>query len=493
MAQDKPVFIPNQNMRLPPQSVDAEQALLGAILTNNRAMEQVIEFLKPEHFANPIHGKIYKACQILLERGRLADPITLKDYFASEGTLDDVKGADYLAELVAASTTIINAKDYGNQIFDRYMRRQLVDLGTQVVNDAFEISLENSAFQQIESAEKKLYDLANEGELDGGPKMLSFGVGQLLTSTEQAMANPNGVSGVPTGLADLDKLIGGLHNSDLIILAGRPAMGKTALALCMAVNVAEKFKEENKKNPEKKSVAFFSLEMSAEQLAGRVMSNYARIEGQKLRSGKLTQPEFDKMAESMNELNELPLLVDETAGITVTAIKNRARRMKRDKSKGLGLIVIDYLQLIQESGRAENRVQALSEMTRALKIMAKELNVPVLVLSQLSRLVEQRDNKRPQLSDLRESGSIEQDADIVMFVYRESYYLENDQPQQREKESKEAFQNRIKEWEQKKLDLAKRGEAIISKQRHGPTGTVDLYYDGAYTYFGNLQSDDVVG
>ena len=490
MAQEKPDFIPNQNMRMPPQSVDAEQALLGAILTNNRAMEQVIEFLKPEHFANPMHGKIFKACQALMERGELASPITLKDYLVSEGTLDEAKGMDYLAQLVGATTTIINAKDYGNQIFDRYMRRQLVDLGTQVVNDAFEISLDNSAMHQIESAEKKLYDLANEGEFEGGPKMLSEGVGQLLETTQKAMANPNGIAGVPTGLADLDKLIGGLHNSDLIILAGRPAMGKTALALCIAVNVAEKFAEENKKEgAERKSVAFFSLEMSAEQLAGRVMSNYARIEGQKLRSGKLTTPEFDKMAESMNGLNELPLLVDETAGITVTAIKNRARRMKRDKSKGLGLIVIDYLQLIQESGRAENRVQALSEMTRSLKIMAKELNVPVIVLSQLSRTVEQRDSKRPQLADLRESGSIEQDADIVMFVYRESYYLEQDPPKQGEKESKESFQNRISAWEQKKIDYAKKAEAIISKQRHGPTGTVNLYYDGAFTYFGNLQSD----
>ncbi len=490
MSQSKPAFAGNENLRLPPQSVDAEQALLGAILTNNRAMEHVVEFLKPEHFANPVHGKIFKACQTLLERGRLADPITLKDYFASEGALDEVKGANYLIELAASSTTIINAKDYGNQIFDRYMRRQLVELGTEVVNDAFEITLDNSAVQQIEVAEKKLYDLANEGELEGGPKMLSFGAGQLLEATQEAMVNPNGVAGAPTGLTDMDNLMGGLHNSDLIILAGRPAMGKTALALCMALNVAQKFKIDNEKGDEKKSVAFFSLEMSAEQLAGRVISNYTQIEGQRMRSGKLTMPEFDKMAEAMKDLNDLPLMVDETAGMTVTAVKNRARRMKRDKSKGLGLIVIDYLQLLQESGRAENRVQALSEMTRSLKIMAKELNVPVLVLSQLSRTVEQRDNKRPQLSDLRESGSIEQDADIVMFVYREAYYLENEQPQQRDKETKEAFQVRSHEWEQKKIDLAKRAEAIISKQRHGPTGTVHLYYEGAYTYFGNLAKDE---
>lgn len=474
------------NLRLPPQSLEAEQALLGAILTNNRALEKVVEFLKPEHFANPIHGKIYAACQVLTERGRSADPITLKDYFASSGALEDVGGADYLFQLAASSTTTINAGDYGNQIFDRYMRRQLIGLGTDIVNDAFDIKLDNSAIQQIEYAEKSLYDLANEGELEGGPKPLTIGAAQLLAATQEAMNNPNGVGGIPTGLADLDRLLGGLHNTNLIILAGRPAMGKTALATCIAANVARYFKEQNQKGGEKKSVAFFSLEMSASELAGRILSNYTQIEGNRITGAGLTVPEFEKMAEAIKDLEDLPLLVDETPAVTVTAIKNRARRMKRDKAHGLGLIIIDYLQLIQESGRAENRVQALSEMTRTLKIMAKELDVPVIVLSQLSRLVESRDNKRPQLSDLRESGSIEQDADIVMFVFREIYYLMNEQPIQRERESNEAFQKRCQEWEQKKIDLAQRAEAIIAKQRHGSTGTVDLYFDGKYTFFGNL-------
>ena len=436
----------NSNMRLLPQSMEAEQALLGAILTNNRAMEKVIEFLRPEHFASAAHGKIYRACQTLQERGRLADPITLKDFFTSEGSLEEVGGADYLFQLAASSTTTINAGDYGTQIFDRYMRRQLIALGTDVVNDAFEISLDNPAIRQIESAEKMLYDLADEGELEGGPQQLSVGATQLLQVTQEAMNNPNGVGGVPTGLVDLDNLLGGLHNSNLIILAGRPGMGKTALATCIATNVAEHFKELNKKNPEKKSVAFFSLEMSSAELAGRILSNYAQIAGNRISSGKVTVPEFEKLAESIKNLNELPLMVDETPGVTVTAIKNRARRMKRDKSHGLGLIVIDYLQLIEESGRAENRVQALSEMTRALKVMAKELNVPVIVLSQLKRFGD-RDNKKPQLEDLRDSGSIEQDADVVMFVYRESYYLDREQPIQREKETSESFQKRCQEWE----------------------------------------------
>ena len=478
----------NSNMRLLPQSIEAEQALLGAILTNNRAMEKVVEFLRPEHFASAAHGKIYKACQILSERGRLADPITLKDFFASEGSLEEVGGADYLFQLAASSTTTINAGDYGTQIFDRYMRRQLISLGTDVVNDAFEISLDNPAIRQIETAEKMLYDLADEGEVEGGPKQLSVGATQLLETTQEAMNNPNGVGGIPTGLVDLDALLGGLHDSNLIILAGRPGMGKTALATCIATNVAEHFKELNKKNPEKKSVAFFSLEMSSAELAGRILSNYAQIPGNKITSGKITAPEFDKLAESVKNLNELPLLVDETPGVTVTAIKNRARRMKRDKSHGLGLIVIDYLQLIEESGRAENRVQALSEMTRSLKIMAKDLKVPVIVLSQLKRFGD-RDNKKPQLEDLRDSGSIEQDADIVMFVFREYYYLANEQPVQREKETSEAFQKRCQDWEQRKIDTAKRAEAIVLKNRHGSTGTINLYFDGQYTFFGNLAKE----
>ena len=326
--------------------------------------------------------------------------------------------------------------------------------------------------------------------MEGGPSPFSVGLKQAVESAEKAMRNPNGISGLPTGLIDMDKLMGGLHNSDLLILAGRPAMGKTALATCIAFNVARKMQEENKKSDTKQGVAFFSLEMSAEQLAGRILSTYTHIGGQAMRTGKLTGEQFDEIAGALSMLNSLPLYIDDTPGITVNTIKNRARRLKRDKEKGLGLIVIDYLQLISGGGRSENRVQELSEITRALKIMAKELNVPVLVLSQLSRLVEQRDNKRPQLSDLRESGSIEQDADIVMFVYREAYYLENEAPVQRPKETQEAFQKRILEWEQKKIDLAKCAEAIISKQRHGPTGTVHLFFDGQFTEFGNLEKEN---
>ena len=476
--------------RLPPQNIEAEQALLGAILSNNRALEKVSEFLLPIHFAHPAHGKIYEACRTYIEQGRIADPITLKSVFAGDESLKDVGGADYLMKLAAASTTIINAGDYGRQILDRYIRRRLIEVGTDMVNDAHAVSLDEEAVSQVEKAEKELYEIANEGETTGGPKLLTAALKESLESTENAMKNPTGVAGTTTGLVDLDKLLGGLHDSDLIILAGRPAMGKSALATTIAFNAAKFFEEENKKpNTEKKSVAFFSLEMSAEQLATRILSAKAQVSSHLMRTGKLTNDQFDELAAGVSLLSKIPLYIDETPGITVTAIKNRARRMKRDKSKGLGLIVIDYLQLISAGGRSENRVQELSEMTRALKIMAKELNVPVIVLSQLSRLVEQRDNKKPMLSDLRESGSIEQDADIVMFVYREIYYLQNEEPKRHLNETPEKFALRVAEWEQKKIEIANQAEAIIAKQRHGPIGTVKLFFSGEYGRFTDLAQD----
>ncbi len=479
----------DQNVRILPQNLEAEQALLGALLTNARALEKVNDFLKPQHFALAVHGKIFEAIQTLNEHGRIADVITLKEYMKDDPSLKELGGDSYLMTLATASTSLINAADYGKQIFDRYLRRELIAFGTDTVNDAFTISYENDASKQIETAEHKLYELANEGELEGGPVPLLSGLKETLQMTEKAMQDPSGISGLPTGLIDIDKLMGGLHDSDLIILAGRPAMGKSALATCIAFNIAKKLEEENKKKQEKKAVAFFSLEMSTEQLATRILSTYTHISSHDMRRGRLQAEQFDEMAGALSLLNKLPLYIDDTPGITVNGIKTRARRLKRDKDKGLALIVIDYLQLISGSGRTDNRVQELSEITRSLKLLAKELNVPVLVLSQLSRLVEMRDNKRPQLSDLRESGSIEQDADVVMFVYREIYYLQNDVPQQRGNETQDKFQLRMQEWEQKKLDIAKKAEAIIAKQRHGPTGTANLFFNGEFTEFGNLEQE----
>ncbi len=482
--------IQQNTTRIPPQNIEAEQAVLGAILVNNKALEKVSEFLKPEHFVHPVHAKIYDTCRNMIDQGRIADTVTLKPLFIHDENIKEIGGIEYLAKLAGASTRIVNVADYGRTIFDAYLRRQLIEVGTNVVNNAFDTTQDEDAIKQVELAEKQLYDLANEGEKSGGPEILSLALRKTLESTQTAMNNPTGVGGTPTGLVDLDKLLGGLYDSDLIILAGRPAMGKSALATTIAFNAAQRFEEENKKpDAVKKSVAFFSLEMSAEQLAGRILASKAGVSAHLMRTGKLTNDQFDELAAGVDLLSRVPLYVDETPGMTITAIKNRARRLKRDSSKGLGLIVIDYLQLINSNKRSENRVQELSEMTRALKIMAKDLNVPVIVLSQLSRLVEQRDNKRPLLSDLRESGSIEQDADIVMFVYREIYYLQNEQPQRRINETPEKFALRCAELEQKKVELANQAEAIIAKQRHGPVGTVKLYFNGEFGRFTDLEKD----
>ncbi len=476
-----------ESNRLPPQNIEAEQALLGAILSNNRALEKVSDFLYPKHFSDPIHGKIYEACRTYIEQGRTADPVTLKAVFAHDEALKNVGGADYLMKLAAASTTIINAADYGRLILDRYIRRELIDLGTDIVNDAFTIKLNEEALNQVEGAEKRLYEIADQGESSGGPTQINIALRETLSTVENAMKNPTGLSGLTTGLTDLDKLLGGLHNSDLIILAGRPGMGKSALATTLAFNAAKAMEESNQKpNAEKKSVALFSLEMSAEQLATRILSSKAQISGDDMRKGKLTGDQFDELVAGMSLINKIPLYIDETPGITVQAIYNRARRLKRDKSRGLGLIVIDYLQLISAGGRSENRVQELSEMTRTLKIMAKDLNVPVICLSQLSRTVEQRDVKKPMLSDLRESGSIEQDADIVMFVYREIYYLKNEQPKQGANETPEHFALRTAKWEQEKLEKENLSEVIVAKNRHGPSDTVKLYFAGKYSQFSDL-------
>lgn len=471
-----------------PQNREAEQALLGAILSNNKALEKVSEFLLPEHFSSPEHGRIYAACKTYIEQYRLADPITLKPLFVNDEGLKNVGGANYLMKLAATSTTIINAEDYGRQILDRYIRRRLIDVGTDMVNDARTIRIDEEALSQIEKAEKSLYEIANEGETTGGPKQLQAALRESLGVAETAMKNPTGLSGVTTGLTDLDKLLGGLHDSDLIVLAGRPGMGKSALATTIAFNAAKFFDQENqRKGSVKKSVALFSLEMSAEQLATRILSAKAKISGEDIRTGKISNDQFDELAAGVALLSKIPLYIDETAGMTITNIRNRARRLKRDKNVGLGLIVIDYLQLMSSAGKAENRVQELSAMTRNLKIMAKELNVPVLVLSQLSRSVEQRDNKKPMLSDLRESGSIEQDADIVMFVYREIYYMRQaGEPVRHGNETAEKYEIRRAEWQQKMLEVENQAKVIVAKNRHGRAMDIDLFFADKYGSFTDL-------
>lgn len=473
--------------RVPPQNIEAEQALLGAILTNNHALEKVAEFLKPFHFASPVHGEIYQAILNLHARGHSADPITLKGYLADNPLLEEVGGIKYLMELTSSAVAIINAEDYAKLIFDRYLRRQLIGLGTDIVNDAFKINMDNDAEVQMGRAEKRLYELGTEGQIDGGPQTFAETLTEVVQEVAEAAKNPDGISGISTGFRDIDKKMGGLHNSDLLIVAGRPGMGKTAFATCLAFNSARCFLDDINAGKERKGVAFFSLEMSASQLAGRILSMETQIASDKLRNGRITQEEFQRVVAFAGDLEKVPLFVDDTPGLTVAAIHNRCRRLKRDSTKGLGLVVIDYLQLIDMSGSTfkNNMVQALTETTRQLKIMAKDLNVPVMVLSQLNRGVEQRDDKRPLLSDLRDSGSIEQDADIVLFVFREHYYLKSSSPVQHANESEDKFAERIKKWERDLIDKEKKAELIIAKQRHGSLGTVDLSFEGQFTRFGD--------
>ncbi len=481
--------------RTPPHNFEAEMALLGAILTNNRAYEKVSEFLRPEHFADDRHGRIYRACAHLIERGQMANPITLKPHFAQDDSLEEIGGPEYLARLARAAVSIINAGEYGRLIHDLYLRRQMINIGEDVVIRAYDTDIESSASEQIEEAEKALYDLATSGDYDGRFTTLLEAVTDAVRTAEIAHRREGHISGVATGFRDLDRKLGGLHNSDLVVLAGRPSMGKTALATNIAFNAAVAYRERRGEDgevvvEEGAKVAFFSLEMSAEQLATRILSHETRISSDKIRRGEVRKDDFPRFIEVTKKLSEVPLFIDDTPGLTVPALRTRARRLKRQH--GLGLIVIDYLQLLQPGGttRPENRVQEISEITRALKALAKELDVPVLALSQLSRAVEQRENKRPQLSDLRESGTIEQDADLVMFVYREQYYHEREEPKQRADETEEKFQQRLERWMARGEKIHNKAEVIVAKNRNGPIGDVAMYFEGEFTRFGDLADED---
>lgn len=472
--------------RVMPHNEEVEQALLGALLVNNKALEKVSEFLKAQHFYNAVHGRIYDAIYKFIERGQDASPITLKSYFEKEADLAHVGGGQYLSDLAAHVVSVVNIEDYGRTIYELHLRRALVSLGEDVVNEAYDHNVDLNAQQQIEQTEKRLFDLATAGDYRGGPLAFSNTLAKAIRQAELAYQREGMITGITTGLADIDKKIGGLQKSDLVVLAGRPAMGKSALATNMAFNAARAYLESNGK--EGAVAVMFSLEMSAEQLSTRILADLASVASDKIRRGELKDTDFTKFVEASQNLSQVPLFIDDTPALTIGAIRTRARRLKRQHN--LGLIVIDYLQLIQGSGRGgqENRVQEISEITRSLKAIAKELDVPVLALSQLSRNVESRDNKRPMLSDLRESGSIEQDADIVMFVYREEYYLEKDQPAQRPEEGAEKFAARHDDWLKRMEQSHNVAECIISKQRHGPTGTVKLFFDGEFTRFSNLQN-----
>src|SRR5437762_2525868 len=473
--------------RSAPHNIEAEQSLLGAILVNNDAFYRVSDFLEPKHFFEPIHQTIFETAGSLIRMGKVATPVTLKTFLPADTDIGGMTVGQYLARLAAEATTIINAQDYGRTIYDMSLRRDLIRIGEDMVNVAFDAPVDFAPRAQIEDAERQLYELAESGRYDGGFQRFSQALTTAVDMAAKAFQRDGSLSGVATGLRDLDTKMGGLQASDLIIVAGRPGMGKTALATNIAYNVARGWRGEVRSDGRIETVnggivGFFSLEMSAEQLATRIIAEQSGIPSSMIRRGGINERDFEKIKDVAIELQHLPFFIDETGGLTVAQLAARARRLTRQK--GLDLLVIDYIQLLQGSTRRamEGRVQEVTEITTSLKALAKELNVPVLALSQLSRQVENRDDKRPQLSDLRESGSIEQDADVVLFVFREEYYLANKEPRVG-----------TPEYEKWQLDMSLvhgKAEVIIGKQRHGPTGTVELQFEGQFTRFSDLSADN---
>ena len=458
-----------------PSNIEAEQTFLGSILVNNDIIDEIANTIKPEKFYDPIHVKIYEVIENLNRKGMIANPITLKNYFEKNQGLDEVGGVEYLVKLTRFSSSVKQAIDYAKIVQENFVRRELIKISQYIKDDTLNIEDDKSSDLIIEDAEKLLFDLAERGSFSQSFMKFNLALDQSIHMAEQAMKNDQGIVGVPTGLTDLDEKLGGLHKSDLVIIAGRPSMGKTALATNIAYHAAKDIQLKSVKS----SVAFFSLEMSSEQLSTRILSEQSRIKSNDIRRGKATEEELGRYIETSRDIYDLPLYIDETPAITISSLSNRARRIKR--KFGLSLIVVDYIQLMRtNSKRNDGRVQEISEITQGLKALAKELGVPVLALSQLSRAVEQRDDKKPQLADLRESGSIEQDADVVLFVFREEYYEEKKQPKLGSIEHAE--------WQSKMNDIAGMAEILIGKQRHGPTGNIQVEFEGMYTKFKDLKS-----
>jgi replicative DNA helicase len=476
--------------RQAPHNLEAEQALLGAILVNNEAMDRVSSFLEPHHFFDPLHQQIYETAAKLIHVGKQATPITLRTFFeTAEPISANLTVPQYLGTLAANATSIINAEDYGRTVYDLATRRSLIIIGEDMVNGAYDSPVDYPPQAQIEEAETRLYDLAEQRKYGQGFLGFNTALTNAIDMAAAAHQRDGHLSGLSTGLHELDIKLGGLQPSDLIVLAGRPSMGKTALATNIAYNVAKRHRVEPQLDGSTKTldggiVGFFSLEMSAEQLATRILSEQTRIASEDIRRGKLRDDEWRELVTVSQQITNVPLFIDQTGGISIAQLAARARKLRRQK--GLDLLVVDYLQLLTGHKRqSEGRVQEVSEITTGLKALAKELNVPILALSQLSRQVEQRDDKRPQLSDLRESGSIEQDADVVMFVFREEYYVERKKPS-------EGNVAEIQRWQLEMDAVHGKAEVIIGKQRHGPTGTVELAFEGRYTRFSNLERDHQV-
>ncbi len=472
--------------RSAPHNIEAEQALIGAILVNNEALYRVSDFLEPEHFYEPIHQQIFDLASSLIRAGKVATPVTLKTFLPGDLDVGGMNASQYLARLAAEATTVINAADYGRTISDLAIRRTLIRIGEDMVNVAFDAPVDFAPREQIEDAESRLYQIAETGKFGAGFQRFSQALTTAVDMAANAFQRDGKLSGIATGLKDLDAKMGGLQSSDLIIVAGRPGMGKTSLATNIAYNVAAAYEGQVQADGTTKAVnggavGFFSLEMSAEQLATRIIAERTEIPSSTIRRGGITENDFEKIKDISIELQNLPFYVDETGGLNISQLAARARRLKRQR--GLDLLVIDYIQLLQGSGRrsSDSRVQEVTEITTGLKALAKELNVPIIALSQLSRQVESRDDKRPQLSDLRESGSIEQDADVVLFVFREEYYLAN-------KEPRPGTEEHLK-WQTDMALVHGKAELIIGKQRHGPTGTVQVQFDANVTRFGDLAAD----
>ncbi|HVY83876.1 MAG TPA: replicative DNA helicase [Caulobacterales bacterium] len=486
MSADGALALSPQPARAAPHNLDAEQALLGAILFDNETYNRISSRLEPKHFYDPVHGRIFAACAEMIAAGSLADGVTMRERFAKDNALKEIGGASYLLTLLESAAKLsVHAQEYAELIYDLALRRELIRVGAEISELAENPPDDAGAEDIIEEAERSLFALAESGASSSGFSPFSKALATSIEVAAAAYESKSDVSGLATSFEDLDRMLGGLHGSDLIILAGRPSMGKTALATNIAFNIARArlnaLRSDDYENEPNKGgvVAFFSLEMSAEQLATRLLSDAAGIESDRIRRGKIHKHEFEKLADEAANLQQLPLHIDETGAIAIAQLMARARRLQR--TSGLDLVVVDYLQLITSSSRkSDGRVQEVSEITQGLKALAKDLKVPVIALSQLSRQVENRDDKRPQLSDLRESGSIEQDADVVLFVYRESYYLERAEPRDG---TDEHFA-----WQRQMDEVRNQAEVIIGKQRHGPIGKVKLFFDSRYTRFGNLSA-----
>ncbi len=456
-----------------PNNIEAEQSVIGSILLNNEIFDEINLLITSKNFYDPMHQKIFMAIEKLIYGGMLANPITLKNYFENEK--DELNVPDYLVKITKFSTSSRQAIEYSKLIYDLYVKRELIKISENIIDAAKLNDLDNDGKSIIENFEKSLFDLAEKGSFSSSLVKFDEAMKMTIEMASSAYKNEEGIVGVPTGLTDLDYRLGGLHKSDLLIIAGRPSMGKTALATNIAFNAAKKIQNDGRKS----TIAFFSLEMSSEQLSTRILAEQSRIKSNDIRRGKISEEQFDKFIEISKNISELPLYIDETPAISIAALSNRARRIKR--LYGLDMVVVDYIQLMKASNFREGRVQEISEITQGLKALAKELSVPVLALSQLSRAVEHRDDKKPQLSDLRESGSIEQDADVVMFVYREAYYLQGKEPRPATVEHAE--------WQAKMNDISHLAEIIIGKQRHGPTGNVMLEFEAMFTKFKDLQNN----